>query len=261
MIDRRWLPLNALRAFEAAGRHLSFTAAANALSVSQSAISRHVIALEALLGTPLFERRPNQFALTEAGAALLPVVRKSFDRMELALNDIVHDRGARARTIRVQMPTSFAHLLAVPILREFRAAYPQIVLDIESPHVIGHAPRDADAAVIYARPQVSDHVANLLWMERLTPLCHPDIATTADLATLLASTELLSVLLLICRQSLSCSTQQQLGTHGLPHRSFGGDIRGVHQAWHTVYRPVVALLNQADNAVLICQFNTAAKHN
>jgi hypothetical protein len=193
MIDRRWLPLNALRAFAAAGRHLTFTAAANALSVSQSAISRHVIALEAMLGTPLFERRPNQFALTEAGAALLPVVRKSFDRMELALNDIVHDRGARARTIRVQMPTSFAHLLAVPILREFRAAYPQIVLDIESPHVIGHAPRDADAAVIYARPQVSDHVANLLWMERLTPLCHPDIATTDDLATLLTSNELLHV--------------------------------------------------------------------
>ncbi len=194
MIDRRWLPLNALRAFEAAGRHLSFTAAANALSVSQSAISRHVIALEALLGTPLFDRRPNQFALTEAGAALLPVVRKSFDRMELALNDIVHERGGRTRLLRVQMPTSFAHLLAVPILRSFRAEYPEIVLDIESPHAVGHAPRDADAAVIYARPQISDQVANLLWMERLTPLCHPDVAPAAvDLASFLADRELLHV--------------------------------------------------------------------
>jgi DNA-binding transcriptional LysR family regulator len=195
MIDRRWLPLNALRAFEAVGRHLSFTAAANALSVSQSAISRHVIALEGLLGTPLFDRKPGQFALTEAGSALLPVVRKSFDRMELALNDIVHDRGTRARVLRVQMPTSFAHLLAVPILRDFRAEHPHIVLDIESPHAVGHAPRDADAAVIYAKPQVSEHVANLLWMERLTPLCHPEIAPKpgADMAQFLAATELLHV--------------------------------------------------------------------
>jgi DNA-binding transcriptional LysR family regulator len=195
LIDRRWLPLNALRAFEAVGRHLSFTAAANALSVSQSAISRHVIALEGLLGVQLFDRKPGQFALTEAGAALLPVVRKSFDRMEVALNDIVNDRGANARVLRVQMPTSFAHLLAVPILRSFRADHPQIVLDIESPHAVGHAARDADAAVIYAKPEVSDHVSNLLWMERLTPLCHPDLAPApeVDLATFLLRSELLHV--------------------------------------------------------------------
>jgi DNA-binding transcriptional LysR family regulator len=184
-----------LRAFEAVGRHLSFTAAANALSVSQSAISRHVIALEGLLGTQLFDRRPGQFALTEAGAALLPVVRKSFDRMEVALNDVINDRGARARVLRVQMPTSFAHLLAVPILRSFRAEVPEIVLDIESPHAVGHAARDADAAVIYAKPQVSDQVANLLWMERLTPLCHPDLAPPpgSDMAEYLAAAELLHV--------------------------------------------------------------------
>ncbi len=195
MIDRRWLPLNALRAFEAVGRNLSFTVAANALSVSQSAISRHVIALEALLGTPLFDRKPGQFALTEAGAALLPVVRKSFDRMELALNDVINDRGAKVRVLRVQMPTSFAHLLAVPILREYRCEYPQFVLDIESPHAVGHAARDADAAVIYAKPQVSDQVANLLWMERLTPLCHPDVAPPpgAAMAEFLTKSELLHV--------------------------------------------------------------------
>jgi DNA-binding transcriptional LysR family regulator len=57
-LDRRWLPLNALRAFEAVGRHLSFTAAANSLLVSQSAVSRHVIHLERLLGVQLLERRP-----------------------------------------------------------------------------------------------------------------------------------------------------------------------------------------------------------
>ncbi len=193
MIDRRWLPLNALRAFEAVGRNLSFTAAASALSVSQSAVSRHVIALEGLLGTPLFERKPGAFALTDAGAALLPVVRKSFDRIEQALNDIVHDGGARARSLRVQLPPSFAQLLAVPILRDFRRACPDVILDIESPHQVGQAARDTDVAVIYAKPQVSDRVSNLLWMERLTPMCHPAAAAAAaaGLAAFLAHSELL----------------------------------------------------------------------
>ena len=193
MIDRRWLPLNALRAFEAVGRNLSFTAAAQALSVSQSAVSRHVIALEGLLGTPLFERRPGAFALTDAGAALLPVVRKSFDRIEQALNDIVHDGGTRTRSLRVQLPPTFAHRQAVPILREFRSVCPDVILDIESPHQIGLASRDADVAVIYAKPQVSDRVSNLLWMERLVPMCHPSVAAGAggDMAAFLTRTELL----------------------------------------------------------------------
>ncbi len=198
MIDRRWLPLNALRAFEQVGRHLSFTAAANALSVSQSAVSRHVIALEGLLGVQLFERRPGAFALTDAGAALLPVVRKSFDRIEQALNDIVHDGGARVRTLRVQMPPTLAQWLAVPILRDFRRVCPDVILDIESALQVGLPSRDTDAAVIYAKPQVSDRVSNLLWMERLTPMCHPDVAAkltgsnpARDLAPFLASVELL----------------------------------------------------------------------
>lgn len=193
MIDRRWLPLNALRAFEAVGRNLSFTAAAQALSVSQSAVSRHVIALEGLLGTPLFERKPGAFALTEAGAALLPVVRKSFDRIEQALNDIVHEGGARVRSLRVQLPPTFAHRLAVPILREFRSVCPDVILDIESPHHVGLPSRDADVAVIYAKPLVSDRASNLLWMERLVPMCHPQAAPGAaeHMAAFLARTELL----------------------------------------------------------------------
>ena len=87
-IDRRWLPLNALRAFEGVAKHGSFTAAANALLISQSALSRHVIALERLTGVQLFERRPHALTLTKAGQHLLPAVVKSFDRLEYALDDI-----------------------------------------------------------------------------------------------------------------------------------------------------------------------------
>jgi len=82
----------------------------------------------------------------------------------------------------------------VPILREFRRVCPDVILDIESSLSVGLPSRDTDAAVIYAKPQVSDRVSNLLWMERLTPMCHPEVAARAaggDLASFLAGVELL----------------------------------------------------------------------
>ena len=87
-MDRRWLPLNALRAFEAVGRRGSFTAAAQSLMVSQSAVSRHVIGLEEFLGVSLFERKPHHLGLTEAGQRLLPVVEKAFERIDTALEEV-----------------------------------------------------------------------------------------------------------------------------------------------------------------------------
>ncbi len=192
--DRRWLPLNALRAFEAVGKRLNFTAAAQALGVSQSAISRHVIGLEALLGTPLFERRPTGLTLTPSGAALLPVVAKSFDRVEQSLNAIVTD-GVGERTLRIHLPPSFAQMMAVPMLRDLRRECPGISLDIASPGTIGAPPTDVDAAVVFAPPQGGTHVSSLLWMINVTPMCHPAAAHKAgpDLAAFLARTELVHV--------------------------------------------------------------------
>src|SRR5271166_3298177 len=106
-MDRKWLPLNALRAFEAAGQHLSFTAAANSLTVAQSAVSRHVIVLENFLGVALFERRPQQLVLTEAGRHILPVVSKSFDRIDQALGEVIKEKGRPKRVLKVALPTSF----------------------------------------------------------------------------------------------------------------------------------------------------------
>ncbi|HEV3042598.1 MAG TPA: LysR family transcriptional regulator, partial [Roseiarcus sp.] len=125
-MDRKWLPLNALRAFEAAGQHLSFTAAANSLTVAQSAVSRHVIVLENFLGVTLFERRPQQLVLTEAGRHILPAVSKSFDRIDQALSEVIKEKGRPKRILKVALPTTFAHRLAIPILRDFRAEHPGI---------------------------------------------------------------------------------------------------------------------------------------
>src|SRR5712671_784916 len=175
-IDRRWLPLNALRAFEGVAKHGSFTAAANALLISQSALSRHVIALERLVGVQLFDRKPHALSLTKAGQHLLPAVVKSFDRLEYALDDIRNDGVPIQRTLRVQMPPSFAVQLAVPILRDFRGASAEVDIDLISPYGLGPPLSDVDVAVVYSKPTVTDLVTDLLWPVRLGLLCHPAIA-------------------------------------------------------------------------------------
>jgi len=78
---RPHLPLNALRAFEASARHLSFTRAAIELCVTQAAVSHQVKALETRLGVQLFRRLPRGLVLTDEGVALQPVLAESFDRM------------------------------------------------------------------------------------------------------------------------------------------------------------------------------------
>ena len=195
-MDRKWLPLNALRAFEAAGQALSFTAAANKLTVAQSAVSRHVIMLEQFLNTQLFERRPQQLALTEAGRHLLPIVIKSFDRIDQALSDIVKERGSPKRILKVSLPPTFAYQLAVPILKDFRAEHPEVTIDIASKPMMGGADGEADLAVIYSEPRVTDNVLDLLWMVRLTILCSPALLAKgrpADIASFAASHDLLHV--------------------------------------------------------------------
>jgi len=195
-IDRRWLPLNALRAFEGVAKHGSFTAAANALLISQSALSRHVIALERLTGVPLFERRPHALTLTKAGLHLLPAVAKSFDRLEYALDDIRNEGAPVQRTLRVQMPPSFAAQLAVPILQDFRRASTEVDIDLVSAYGVGPPLGDVDVAVVYSRPRVTDLVSDLLWQVRQSILCHPNIAAAhrgKDLAEFIKSNELIHV--------------------------------------------------------------------
>src|SRR6202166_3757785 len=195
-IDRRWLPLNALRAFEGVSKHLSFTAPANALLISQSALSRHVIALEKLIGAQLFERRPHALVLTKAGQLLLPAVIKSFDRLEYALDDIRNENATSIRTLRVQMPPSFAVHLAVPILRDFKRAAAEVEIDLVSPYGVGPPLGDVDVAVVYSKPAVTDLVTDLLWPVRPTLLCHPNIAAKhggKDLTAFIEANEIVHV--------------------------------------------------------------------
>src|SRR5258707_12583680 len=101
---------------------------------------------------------------------------KPFDRLEYALDDIRNDGSTPLRTLRVQMPPSFAVHLAVPILRDFRRAAAEVEIDLVSPSVVGPAPSDVDVAVVYSKPTVTDLVTDLLWPGRLSLFCHPNIA-------------------------------------------------------------------------------------
>src|ERR1700704_121301 len=127
-MSRSQLPLNALRAFEAAARHASFTRAAEELHVTQAAVSHQVKALEAHLGVALFRRLTRGLRLTDEGQALVPELRDAFERLAVAVTR-VGGREAHGRlTISLLPPFALAWL--VPRLPRFNALHPEIEVSL-----------------------------------------------------------------------------------------------------------------------------------
>jgi DNA-binding transcriptional LysR family regulator len=172
-IDRRRLPLNALRAFEAVGSRLSFTLGANSLSVTQSVVSRHIANLEDLLGRKLIERRPGGIALTDAGARLLPALEKSLGLLEATVNDLIDTDGVAQRRLTVRMPPTFLRQIGLTMIHRFREAFPDIAIDVSTSE---DETEPCAAAIVHDRPRATDQVRDILWMVRNTPVCAPEIA-------------------------------------------------------------------------------------
>ncbi|MEO0620700.1 MAG: LysR family transcriptional regulator [Pseudomonadota bacterium] len=121
-------PLQWLRAFEAAARHLSFTAAAGELGLTQSAVSQHVRSLEHRLGRQLFERRPRALEPTEAGRTYLRVVQEAFGVLARGTASFAgEDRGQR---LRLNCNLAFSVLWLAPRLARLNAAHPWLTLEI-----------------------------------------------------------------------------------------------------------------------------------
>ena len=191
-MDRPHLPLNALRAFEASARHLSFTRAGLELCVSQAAVSHQVKRLEERLGTILFRRLPRGLALTNEGAALVPVVAESFDRIAHTLDRYADGRFHDVLTVGVV--GTFATGWLIPRLADFRAHHPFIDLRLlTNNNRVDLAGEGLDYAIRFGDGSWQGTEADRLLPAPLTPLCAPALArrlsAPADLAgeTLLRS--------------------------------------------------------------------------
>lgn len=171
-MSRRLPPLNAMRAFEAAARQLSFTRAADELNVTQAAISHQVKALEEWLGVKLFRRLNRALLLTDAGQAYLPPLREAFDRLAGATERLRADDSRGVLTITT-LPSIAARWL-VPRLGRFRVAHPDIDLRIDaSQHLTDFAREGVDVALRYGRGEWDGMRAERLMTEDFFPVCSP----------------------------------------------------------------------------------------
>jgi LysR family transcriptional regulator of beta-lactamase len=172
---RSHLPLNALRAFEAAARHLSFTRAGLELRVTQAAVSHLVKSLEATLGAPLFRRVPRGLALTDEGLALLPAVSEAFGQLRLAVDAFA--KGHVREIVTVGVVGTFAAGWLLPRLEDFRKACPHVDLRIlTNNNRVDIAGEGLDYAIRFGDGLWHGTEATHLMSAPLSPLCAPKMA-------------------------------------------------------------------------------------
>jgi LysR family glycine cleavage system transcriptional activator len=143
---QRMPPLNGLRAFEAAARHLSFVKAADELAVTAGAVSHQVKTLEDYLGVQLFRRQARGIRMTEAGQDVLPLLRDAFDRMEQVSDRL--DAHRTKGTLVVSAAPTFAGKWLVPRIETFHDRHPEIEVRIDAAkRVVDFAREDVDVAI------------------------------------------------------------------------------------------------------------------
>jgi len=167
-------PLNWLRAFEAAARHLSFTHAAQELHLTQAAISKQVKLLELQLHQQLFVRLPRSLSLTKTGEAYLPKVRDAFERLDTGTQEVFgRQRGA---VVTVRCAVSFAVNWLAPRLPDFMAKYPTAKIRLVSS--VWSGSDDAhhfDLDIQYGTGSWNAATCHRLTQEMLHPLCAPSL--------------------------------------------------------------------------------------
>lgn len=174
-------PLNWLRAFEAAARHLSFTAAASELHLTQSAVSQHIRSLERFLGQSLFVRQSRMLALTEEATNYLPAVREAF--RVLQTGTAAFPGMASGRPVTLQCNMSFATFCLVPRMASLLAAHPWLELNVVTPiWDPGHTAGRADVEIRFGSVDTIGHAPQVTRLTRETyyPVCTPALANDAD---------------------------------------------------------------------------------
>jgi DNA-binding transcriptional LysR family regulator len=154
-----------LSEFLAVARHASFRAAAAELQVTPAAVSQAVRALEGRVGMPLFQRTTRSVALTEAGADFLARLRPAAAEIAEALDALARLRGRAIGSLRLSVPRIALDLVIVPVLPEFRRAYPDIKVEIE----VDDASVDLAAGRLDAGIRIGEFIARDMIAVRLTP--------------------------------------------------------------------------------------------
>ncbi|WP_440053868.1 transcriptional regulator GcvA [Pseudoalteromonas sp. T1lg65] len=175
-MSRRFPPLNALKAFEAAARHLSFTKAAEELYVTQAAVSHQIKILEEHLGLKLFLRKNRALLLTEEGQGYYLDIKDIFTQLVDATEKLLA-RGAKG-SLTVSLTPSFAIQWLVPRLSKFNERHPEIDVRIKAQDQDDNSlTDDVDVAIYYGRGNWNSVQMHKLHTEYLVPLCSPFLLT------------------------------------------------------------------------------------
>jgi LysR family glycine cleavage system transcriptional activator len=173
-MSKRLPPLNALRVFDAAARHLSFTKAAEELFVTQAAVSHQIKSLEDFLGLKLFRRRNRSLLLTEEGQSYYLDIKEIFTSINEATRKL-QARSAKG-ALTVSLPPSFAIQWLVPRLSGFNSAYPGIDVRIQAvDREEDKLADDVDVAIFYGRGNWPGVRTERLYAEYLLPVCSPSL--------------------------------------------------------------------------------------
>jgi len=183
-VERRRLPpLNALRAFEAAARHLNFSRAADELSVTPGAVSQQIQNLEDYIGAALFKRTPKGLLLTDAAQIALPALREAFDRLAEAASMLT--AAVDGRRLTVSVAPSFAAKWLVPRLGLFEAAHPQVDVWVSAGmDLVDFANGEVDVAIRYGAGRYPGLEVQRLMQETVLAVASPDLIAANPLGNL-----------------------------------------------------------------------------
>jgi LysR family transcriptional regulator, glycine cleavage system transcriptional activator len=183
MERRRLPPLNALRAFEAAARHLNFSRAADELSVTPGAVSQQIQNLEEYVGAALFKRTPKGLLLTDAAQTALPALREAFDRLAEAAS--VLTAAVDGRRLTLTAAPSFAAKWLVPRLGKFEAAYPQVDVWLSAGiDLVDLSSGEVDVAIRYGPGRYPGQEVIRLMGETVVPVASPALVAENPLKDL-----------------------------------------------------------------------------
>jgi LysR family glycine cleavage system transcriptional activator len=182
-MKRSLLPLNALRMFESAARHLSFTKAADELAVTPAAVGQQIRHLEEVLGVVLFRRTARALVLTPEAEEALPLLKAAFEKLDEAVATLRHAQHGKALTVSV--PPSFAAKWLIPRVSRYLAERPELqVRVLASEALTDFSAENVDMAIRYGAGGYPDLLVEKLMDEAVVAVAAPSLVDQSGLTDL-----------------------------------------------------------------------------